>query len=146
MISWEFIWFVIIYPLRRLYFDGPDVHGYGCWGGKSSPDICSQITGVDATFWVQNSDDCQIVLERKFVAFYIGTMTIFILIFIYSTINFLSTWLWYHLCFIRPMREGFERVCTASSSITIRDELDDELDKSEPEPVEPESNEPETEN
>jgi len=126
----SFAWFrdAILYPLRRLYFDGPDVHGYGWWGGRAATDVCAQLTNVDAAFWARNPDDCRALLERKFVAFYLGAAAIAVAVGTYLVLQFFGSWLWYHLCVVRPMRQMFERVCTASSSITIRDEFDDPND------------------
>jgi len=119
---------IVLHPLRRLYFEGPDVYGYGWWGGRAAPDICAQLTNVDAAFWTRNPDDCRTLLERKFVAFCLGMAAIMAAGAAYLIVQFLGSWLWYHLCVVRPMQRMFERLCATSSRITIRDESSDDFE------------------
>ena len=62
--------FIVIHPLRALYFQGPSMHGYGFWTGMDAHDICAHVSpGASALFWVQHADECQLMLDKQFTAF-----------------------------------------------------------------------------
>jgi hypothetical protein len=69
--------FLVLNPLKNLYFDGPTILGVGFWEKLPQKDICSRITGVSATFWDKSdaSIECEDLLLRKFDTFLVGLST-----------------------------------------------------------------------
>ena len=66
---------VFVWPLRQLYFRGPELFQAGGWAGTDHADICAQITGVSAKSWTSDSahkKECQELLEKKFDTFFVG--------------------------------------------------------------------------
>lgn len=64
-------WFFVD-PLRRLYFRGPYLMGYGFWGGKSAREICTRAHDVMSEVWEVRQDLCEATVEAKFEAFLVG--------------------------------------------------------------------------
>jgi hypothetical protein len=113
----------ILYPLKKLYFEGPDIYGYGpFWGGRRQEDICAQLTGVDGKFWSSNPNDCGQLLERKFVAFLLGLMMTLTIMGCFWMIHLLGTIIFYHFCFVKPLKEIVQQACNTTSSIVIKEE------------------------
>jgi len=56
----------ILTPLKRLYFDGPRLFGYGFWKGAPVHDICAQLTQHNSEFWKNNPDACREIVEKDF--------------------------------------------------------------------------------
>ena len=82
-------WYLIGFPLRILYFNGPSLAGLGFWEGRSGEDICSQLTNVDASFWIFGDDRkqaCLDIIDRKFYGFAVTMGTIIYFVFIYWAI------------------------------------------------------------
>jgi len=88
----------IMKPLRNIYFNGPSLFGF--WEGKESTDICAAITGVSATFWVSNTEECNHVLAQKIQAFVTGGVFLLYLLFIYHLLSYIS----FQLCVMYPMK------------------------------------------
>lgn len=66
---------VFVWPLRQLYFRGPEIFKAGGWAGTDYADICAQITGVSAKSWTSDSaheKECHDLLEKKFDTFFVG--------------------------------------------------------------------------
>lgn len=72
-----FCWFrniIFVKPLRRLYFNGPDLKSFGFisigfWNGLTYPEICAQLTTISERHWLQHPELCDIRIERQFLAF-----------------------------------------------------------------------------
>lgn len=65
---------LLVEPLRRLYFDGPDLKSFGIiscgfWNGISKPEICALLTTISEHHWRQHSELCDERIERQFLAF-----------------------------------------------------------------------------
>ena len=91
--------YTILYPLRLFYQHGP------IWRGTSLPDACAQITNVDASFWVEQPTQCQIMFDRQFMSFSTGVG-----ISIYFTCMLIGFfYLACRCCFIRPVASEIAR-------------------------------------
>jgi hypothetical protein len=82
--------FLVVNPLKNLYFDGPTILGVGFWEKLPQKDICSRLTGVSATFWDKNdaSIECEDLLIRKFDTFLVGLSTFSYMWIMYKIISF----------------------------------------------------------
>lgn len=71
--------FLVVMPLFYVYMNGPSLGGYGAWGGKSLPDICSTVTNVDSHYWTSSKEsmaECEIIVFREFNTFLVGVCSI----------------------------------------------------------------------
>ena len=69
----ELMFVLLLQPLRLLYLYGPSINGVGFWEGLPIADICSRLTHVDATFWLQQPDNltqCTELIDRKIYAMF----------------------------------------------------------------------------
>ena len=57
---------LIIRPLRRVYEHGPELKGFGFWGGKSPAQICATVTAHSELFWIQHHAECETIIDQKF--------------------------------------------------------------------------------
>ena len=75
-----FMYYFLSYPFQILYLYGPELRGYGFWGGLSAPEVCSSLTGVSSIHWITLGADvvCEQLIERKMDAFFIGVLYSFI--------------------------------------------------------------------
>ena len=60
---------IIVNPLRKLYFYGPAMMQLGFWGGKQPSELCQEITTYSEQFWRDNLEQCQDIIEAKFMSF-----------------------------------------------------------------------------
>lgn len=84
----EMVWNFFGIPLKLLYFNGPCFMGIGFWQGKNEIDICSEITGISSSFWIQNKNQyeaCINLVEAKFNSFFISIIIIIYLVSILFT-------------------------------------------------------------
>jgi hypothetical protein len=61
-------------PLRRLYFDGPDLKSFGIinigfWNGMTHAEICAQLTTISEHHWLEHRGLCDSRIERQFSSF-----------------------------------------------------------------------------
>jgi len=71
----EVVRWLFLKPLKKLYFGGPSLGGWGFWEGAQEEDICASLTHVDAIHWSSSKEGaemCQSLLDRKFTAFAVG--------------------------------------------------------------------------
>lgn len=99
---------IIDFPLRTLYLNGPSILGYGWWEGLQDCDICAQMTGVGAEFWSQedSQDICQKLIQRKVFAFEIGNIA---LISVVGCIA-ISTALYWRWFIVRPFTRDLKAI------------------------------------
>lgn len=71
---------MIRWPLKILYT-------YGYWGSQVREDLCAALTGYDSRFWAKNSDDCEVIIERK-----IDQLTVVLLCLLYFFLLFRALW------------------------------------------------------
>ena len=73
------------------------LHAWFAWKGQSLEDICSMITKVDARYWHYQRDECQIMVFRRFLSYYIPMRDItFFLVLVWYTKHlsiFLMRWM-----------------------------------------------------
>src|SRR5689334_7700548 len=72
---------ILVTPLHRLYFDGPDfksfgIFDFGFWKGQDPASICSQLTTVSQKHWEQHPEECTDLLDRHFNAFLVLVETL----------------------------------------------------------------------
>lgn len=79
---------LLIAPLKKLYFGGPQLFGYGFWAGREPSDACAELTNVGAEFWSQHPDRCEDLLNKQFTAFLIAIETLAYLYLLYRSISF----------------------------------------------------------
>lgn len=65
---------ILVQPLRRLYFQGPDFKSFGMlsvgfWNGVSKSEICAHLTTIQQQHWLEHGDLCEKRIERQFLAF-----------------------------------------------------------------------------
>lgn len=65
-VVWDFIFqwcsSVLLYPARHLFLAGPTI--IGCWSGMPLQDVCAGMTGVSASFWKGDMDECNDIIDR----------------------------------------------------------------------------------
>lgn len=89
----------ILYPLRLFYQYGP------IWKGVTLPDACAQITRVDASFWADQPDQCQMMFNRQFDSFRIGIGVTTYFLCVLVTVFYVAC----RCCFLRPMAHEIAR-------------------------------------
>lgn len=62
---------LVVAPLRRLYYHGPAMGGYGFWNGREPSDICAAYFQT-GTFWTNNMQACVDGIEKNFEAFMVA--------------------------------------------------------------------------
>lgn len=92
------------YPLRQLYRNGPELKGWGFWGGKKVYDICGELSGVTAQFWQDNPEACEELVVRHTNSFVTGATFLAYVLIICSA----SQYLWAYLTFTRPLKRTIE--------------------------------------
>ena len=80
---------VLVKPLRKLYFGGPMLYGYGFWGGREPAEICSELTNVASRHWIDNPNECNELLDKQLRAFLIAVETLAYLGCLYKVAVFL---------------------------------------------------------
>lgn len=65
---------ILINPLKRLYFNGPDLKSFGIvsigfWNGLTNAEICAQLTTISERHWHENQELCDNRIHRQFMAF-----------------------------------------------------------------------------
>lgn len=100
--------YILYYPLKTLYFNGPRVGNVGFWNGKFPQDICAQLTSVPSYTWTQKNLDleCFDLLEKNFNSFYISILFVF---YIYTFYIFLQ-YTWYRFFIWKPMIHDIEKL------------------------------------
>ena len=71
---------VLVTPLHRLYFEGPEFKSWGIdvgfWKGQDTASICSQLTTIPEKHWLMHPEECNSLLDRHFNAFLVSVETI----------------------------------------------------------------------
>lgn len=63
------IFSIIEYPLREIYFKGPNLKGLGFWEGKENTVICSELTSVSEQVWLENQFACDEIVDKNYESF-----------------------------------------------------------------------------
>ena len=80
---------LIVEPIKKLYLNGPMLGMFGFWGGKHKAEICHLLTSIDSRFWINNSRDCDILIEDRFQAFKVTAETVIYFLLLYQLSRFL---------------------------------------------------------
>jgi len=96
-----FYW-LIEFPLRSLYMNGPSFHEYGFWEGRTKQDICAQLVpALPADVWPMFETVCDDLIERKYQAFQTGVLMI---LYVYAFYQ-ISRWTVRRWCRASPSRD-----------------------------------------
>lgn len=89
--TYQFIYYLYNKILREpffiFYLKGP--HIIGCWEGIDLINICSQLSGTTAHFWITNMDECNVMINNKFESYYILLITILYCMFLIKIYEYL---------------------------------------------------------
>jgi hypothetical protein len=116
---------LFVYPLKSLYFLGPSFSGVGGWGGTNAADICSQITQVPASHWINYSEVCSELLERKFSSFLVLFFCSAYLWTLYKILNYL----WFRYFVFGPLIAELKTVLPTFSQQEKVNELSIKIDE-----------------
>ena len=70
-------------PLLAIYLYGPSFMNIGFWNGKSSGEICTNISTLGPDFWSSRSNDCIDIILSRFEAFVFSLSSVFWCIILY---------------------------------------------------------------
>jgi hypothetical protein len=85
---------------------GPSLGGYGFWNGARTADVCVALSKAPSSLWLSNPAECEELIERHFVAFFISTQTA---VYVFATYKFVSH-VWTYVFFTRPVMARVELV------------------------------------
>jgi hypothetical protein len=91
-------------PLVRLYMEGPEVHGFGGWGGLDHASICNRLSGgYSAMVAAPSAEVCEAFIARRQEAFVLGVVWCAGLVIVVRVLSSLwSALLWRH-CVMQPL-------------------------------------------
>ena len=84
-------------PLRTLYFSGPALFGF--YNGLADEDICASMTKVPSDHWAQNTDQCDLLLDRNFYSFQVLIQSVVY----FGLLAYLVFILILRYCIVRPV-------------------------------------------
>ena len=75
----------IVWPVYRLYRNGPSWYGHGFWRGAPAHEVCASLTHVDADFWRLHPVQCErrMLAEVHSCVILFETMAYFALLFVF---------------------------------------------------------------
>lgn len=79
---------MLLYPIRKLYLQGPRINGFGFWQGSPLSEICASITSIPVEHWNINNAECEAVINKKFDAIVVSLECI---LFMYIYMSVLRT-------------------------------------------------------
>jgi hypothetical protein len=85
----------IINPLKQLYLFGPEF--MQLWGGKMPSEICQVVTSYSEEFWKSHGEECNEIVEKKFISFKVTIEIILYFIFLIYFIKITSKFLITHI-------------------------------------------------
>jgi len=117
--SYSIYQLIIIFPIRRLYMQGPEFSGIGGWGGKPNSQICAIMTDTAENIWIEQNEACEDLIERRFAAIrilYETCLYMFILCkILYDSIN--------HFFYLRPIMRQMNRMQTLLEKVLHSDRI-----------------------
>ena len=98
-ISYRWIYDTLVeYPVKRLYFNGPELRLFGTspgggihigfWRGVPETEICAQMTGVSELHWRDHIITCHEMIDRQFKSFMVGIEFLLYIYFMLQLIRF----------------------------------------------------------
>ncbi len=102
------VYHVMVYsPLHVLYFNGPSLHGYGFWAGLAPADCCAAtLPGTSAVFWADHLQQCEVILDQRFVAFLTAVQFITYVAYLYRLLSLLM----YRVLILSPLMRRLDHV------------------------------------
>jgi hypothetical protein len=98
---------LVVAPLNSLYFRGPQLNGYGFWGGATAETICAaMLPGSQASFWAVHADECHALLYQRFDSFCVAVQTVVYMLFMFKLIHCFT----FHWLVVRPTLVRLERL------------------------------------
>jgi hypothetical protein len=96
--AWYCFEWTLISPLRLFYMHGPT------WQGMTPPDICAQLTNVEASWWLDSDhperlETCQQRIDKQFNSFAISIGSVLY----FSMLLIVVAWLSCRCFFVRPI-------------------------------------------
>lgn len=88
-VSRYILFYLFEQPLLYIFLFGPELHGYGFWGGKDITSICARTTGVQVSHWENNRYLCETIVYRQFTGYITGFYAIiyfFVMATMYSIV------------------------------------------------------------
>jgi len=110
----------IVFPLRVLYFHGPNLWGYGFWQGVAPADACATLTGTGADMWtmtLETAAACEDLLERHFLSFCVSVGAILVAWTIWAGCS-----LAWHYCVYRLIPRGHAIDSRLQNVVAVVDE------------------------
>ena len=89
---------IIVNPLRQLYYYGPNFGHFGFWSGMGQTEMCQILTPMTHSFWIQHPSECVQLLDTKFMAFRISVELVIYFTFLWKLWSFLNTLCWFMIC------------------------------------------------
>ena len=77
---------LILNPLRKLYFHGPTLNGWGFWGSKTRAQICYALTPTSELFWETHRAECDLLIEQHFYGIQVSVESLLHVTLIYVAI------------------------------------------------------------
>lgn len=97
---------IFIAPMKIIYFYGPELFGFGGWGGRSVEDICHHLAKDSRSeFWSSHpfaTNECERMIEQRFQSNIIGLYGFLYFIVFFSILFKISEFIQYktlHLLF-----------------------------------------------
>lgn len=106
-------WFISA-PLRSLFYKGPA--WLGGWQGRAEADMCAEMTGSPATFWITHAAECGDIVENHFQSFQVVVQIVvygYLLLTVASLIVRACIFRW---TVVMPMERILGAVTTAAST------------------------------
>lgn len=98
---------LVITPLHNLYFRGPQLNGYGFWGGATAETVCAALLpGSQASFWAAHAHECDALLSQRFDAFCVAVQTVVYMLFMFKLIHCFT----FHWLVVQPTLMRLERL------------------------------------
>ena len=76
--------------MRKLYFEGPSSL---FWANRTSEDICSDLTNIRSSHWINNMEICEELKNSSFNSFYIAVNSFMyfttLIVFIYTSLIYI---------------------------------------------------------
>lgn len=86
-------YYLLKYPIERFLLHGPKL--LRCFQGRPLEDVCGQLAGNDATFWIQNMDECNRLFSRYVDGYVVLFETIIYLYLVYMSTRLVLEQLYY---------------------------------------------------
>ena len=125
--TFPFVYKIVVFPLRVLFFQGPKIFGLG--GGFSQERMCQSFTDVRSEFWSMNDDtrlECNEILENKFRGFVVGIVALLTIALLFQ-VMYLSINRYFLLKPLNEVNRNLEKVISALNGCLLSPEIQEEI-------------------